>query len=141
MRIYLIGSLRNPISKSLANKLRREGHDIFDDWSAVGPEADDWWMKYEKARGNTYKQALDGYAAKHVYEFDKHNIDQSQVGLLVLPAGKSAHLELGYMIGCGKPGIIYYEDEPERWDVMYQFASKICIGMAELHQALRELKK
>ena len=45
------------------------------------------------------------------------------IAVLVLPAGKSGHLELGYMIGSGKRGYILFDDDVEdcRWDVMYQF--------------------
>jgi nucleoside 2-deoxyribosyltransferase len=43
----------------------------------------------------------------------------------VMPAGKSGHIELGYAVGQGKPGYILLEKEPERWDLMYAFATKI----------------
>jgi nucleoside 2-deoxyribosyltransferase len=40
-----------------------------------------------------------------------------------MPAGKSGHLELGYVSGKGKPTYVLFDHEPERWDVMYQFAT------------------
>jgi hypothetical protein len=40
-----------------------------------------------------------------------------------MPAGKSGHLELGYMLGQGKRGYVLFDKEPERWDIMYQFAT------------------
>jgi nucleoside 2-deoxyribosyltransferase len=49
-----------------------------------------------------------------------------------MPAGKSAHLELGYMIGRGKPCFVLFDEEPERWDVMYQFATAVCFSYEEL---------
>ncbi len=51
-----------------------------------------------------------------------------QAGVLVLPAGKSGHLELGYLIGQGKPAYIWMPEEPDRWDVMYRFADAVFIG-------------
>jgi hypothetical protein len=54
---------------------------------------------------------------------------------LILPAGKSGHLELGYMIGKGKLGYILLED-PDRWDVMYQFSSGVFYELDELIQEL-----
>ena len=129
--IYLIGSLRNPKIIEIALKLRAAGHEVFDDWISAGPEADDYWQKYETAKGNNYKQGLAGYAAKHVYEFDKFHLDRNDIAILVLPAGKSGHLELGYMIGKGKPGYILLED-PDRWDVMYQFATGVYYELDEL---------
>lgn len=123
-KIYLIGSLRNPLVPEYANKLREKGHTVFDDWYAAGPEADDYWQKYETERGHNYAEALDGYAAKHVFYFDKHHLDSNDKAVLVLPAGKSGHMELGYFMGTGKPGYILFDDDVEncRWDVMYEFA-------------------
>lgn len=135
--IYLIGSLRNPQIGEIAAKLRAAGHEVFDDWYAAGPEADDYWQKYEIAKGNNYKQALQGYAAKHVFSFDKHHLDRCDLAILALPAGKSAHLELGYIVGKGKPGYILL-DSPDRWDVMYQFANGVFYTVEEI---VEELKK
>ena len=135
--IYLIGSLRNPKIIEIAEKLRAAGHEVFDDWYAAGPEADDYWQKYETAKGNNYKQGLQGYAAKHVYEFDKYHLDRNDIAVLALPAGKSGHLELGYVIGTGKPGYILLED-PDRWDVMYQFAAGVFYSVEDLVNELKE---
>jgi len=65
-RVYLIGSLRNPNIPVVAGLLRAEGYDVFDDWFAAGPEADDHWMAYEKQRGRTYDLALKGHAAQRL---------------------------------------------------------------------------
>jgi len=137
--LYLIGSLRNEKIPHLAKKLREATKlEIFDDWFSPGPEADDFWRDFEKVRGSSYKEALNNWAAKHVYHFDKEHIDRSDFGILVMPAGKSGHLELGYMIGKGKTCYILFEEEPERWDVMYQFAKDIFFNVDEL---IAQLKK
>jgi len=138
-QIYIIGSLRNEKIPHIAKQLRELGFDVFDDWFSPGPEADEFWRKYEQIRGSTYKQALSNWAGKHVFEFDKFHIDRSHIGVLIMPAGKSGHLELGYMIGQGKPGFIFFEEEPERWDVMHQFATEICVTMDELKKELKKL--
>jgi hypothetical protein len=119
--IYLIGSLRNPQVPVIAEKLRYAGLDVFDDWFAAGPEADDKWRDYERGRGRSFKEALRGYAARNVFRFDRTHLERARAVVLVLPAGKSGHLELGWALGKGKPGFILV-DSPERWDVMYQFA-------------------
>lgn len=124
MKIYLVGSLRNPLIPAIASELRDEGHEVFDDWYAAGPEADDYWQKYEKGRGRSYAEALDGFAAEHVFQFDRYHLNQAQAVVLVLPAGKSGHLEFGYCVGQGKPGFILLDKEPERYDVMYRFAKQ-----------------
>lgn len=135
MKIYVIGSLRNPKVLEISNKFREKGFDVFDDWMAAGPEADDYWQKYETQRGHTYKEALAGYAATHVFEFDKKHLDASDAVVLVLPAGKSGHLELGYCIGRGVPGYILLEESPQkemRYDVMYKFAKTVCYNVDEI---------
>lgn len=142
-RLYVIGSLRNPNVPKIAAVLRSKGFFVFDDWYAAGPEADDYWQKYEKAKGHTFPQALAGKAATNVYRFDKANLDASDAGVLVMPGGKSAHLELGYLVGTGKPGYILLEKEPDRFDVMYKFATAVCIGTKDLLHVLsaRHLQK
>lgn len=121
--LYLIGSLRNERVPELAKQLRRELSDVevFDDWYAAGPEADDCWKEYETSRQRDYISALSGHAARHVFEFDKYHIDRCTHALLVLPAGKSGHMEIMYaQYGSGaKTAILLAEDV--RWDVMYQF--------------------
>jgi hypothetical protein len=123
-KIYLIGSLRNERVPLVSAELRRSGHAVFDDWFAAGPEADDCWQRYETQRGRTYSEALAAPHAQDVFDFDKRHLDAQDTAVLLMPAGKSGHLELGYMIGCGKQGFILIEGPmPERYDVMYNFAS------------------
>ena len=143
--IYLIGSLKNQKIPVIAQQLRDElGFEVFDDWFSPGPEADDFWRNYEKTRGSTYKQALNNYAGKHIFEFDDYHVERADIGVMIMPAGKSGHLELGVMMGSGKPGFVYFEEEPERWDIMYQFAMKsggdICFNFDELKEKLLKLK-
>jgi nucleoside 2-deoxyribosyltransferase len=148
--IYLIGSLRNQRIIEIAEALRRLGYDVFDEWIAVGPEADEYWQRYERARGRTYVEALSSYHAKHVFDFDKYHLDRADIVILVMPAGKSAHLELGYAIGRGKRGYILLEkdfDEQEniRFDIMYGFAHGVFYDLAsliaDLEQPAREEPK
>jgi nucleoside 2-deoxyribosyltransferase len=135
-KIYLIGSLRNPEIPRIGNYLRELGFEVFDDWFAGGKIADDEWQAYEQLRGRPYDVALRGHAAQHVYNFDLEHINSSDIGLLALPAGKSGHLELGYMIGQGKPGYVLFDKEPERWDVMYNFATAVSFDLKHLGQLL-----
>lgn len=130
--IYLIGSLRNPKIPEIANKLRSEGFEVFDEWFSAGKDADDHWQAYEIARGHTFKQALEGYPAWHVFNFDKEHLDRASIVVLILPAGKSGHLELGWALGQGKKGYIVYGKEPDRYDVMYRFADGVFTTVEEL---------
>ena len=139
MKVYIIGSLRNPDIRGIGCILRASLPQaiIFDDWHAAGPEADDHWKAYEQERGRTYLEALKGEAARNVFAFDKRHLDEATHIVLVLPAGKSGHLELGYASGQGKRTFVLL-DEVERWDVMYQFATAVVEDINALTHALLE---
>ena len=136
IRVYLIGSLRNRERvQSVAEAVRGKGYEVFDDWLAPGPEADDQWKEYEEARGRTYEEALEGWAARQVFSFDHYHIRRSNIGILVLPCGKSGHMELGYMLGLGKQAYVLM-DQPDRWDVMYKFATRVFFSQDALLEGL-----
>lgn len=139
-KIYIIGSLRNPAIPEIGNRLRQELPDteVFEDWYSAGERADDHWKEYEQGRGHTYEEALEGYAARHVFEFDKHHLDTCDAAILVLPAGKSGHLELGYVAGRGKWTAILLDADYDRWDVMYAFADKVTRDLDDILDGLKE---
>lgn len=130
--IYLIGSLRNPKIAEIGRAMRKHEIDVFDSWFAAGPIADDSWRDYERSKGISYWDAIQGIAAQHVFNFDKKWLDKCDAAVLVYPAGKSAHMELGYIIGQGKPGYILMEEDQERWDVMLGFATDIFMSVDEM---------
>jgi len=135
--IYLIGSLKNKQVPLVAKELRELGFEVFDDWYAPGPNADDHWRDFEKVRGSTYKEALNNHAATHIYHFDKKHLERCDIVVMLMPCGKSGHLELGYAAGKDKKTFIVFEEEPERWDVMYQFADEVFFSLDELKKQLR----
>jgi hypothetical protein len=126
MKVYLIGSLSNQNIPKLANLIEEAGHKVFADWYSPGPDADTFWREYEQERGREFVAALNGPHAQQVFDLDKRWLDWCEVGILALPAGRSAHLELGYLIGGGKRGYILLEEpNPARWDVMYRFTGGV----------------
>ncbi len=137
MKIYLIGSLRNPQIPAIAARFRQVGFDVFDDWFAAGPNADDHWRDYERGRGHSFAEALNCYAAGHVFAFDLFHLTQADAVVLISPAGKSAHLELGWALGRGKHGYIVCAD-PERYDIMYKFATGVCADVGSCIDAIRK---
>ena len=134
--IYIGGALANPDIVRLTKVLLDAGHVAFSEWYTPGKEADVLWRDYELALGFDYRAALARPAAKNTFNFDRSHIDLCDVFIMVLPCGKSAHLELGYAIGKGKTGIIYMPEQPDRWDVMYGFANGIVYNDAELFEFL-----
>ena len=139
--IYLIGALKNEIRiPEIGNELRAEGYDVMDEWITPGEPADTNWQRYEKIRGRTYEKALRGRAATNIFLFDSAYIEMSDAVVMVAPCGKSGFIELGYARGLGKKTFILMEEEPERYDVMTNFADKICYSLDELKQELKKLK-
>lgn len=136
--VYVIGSLRLDYVREFSEHLRAEGYDVFDDWHAAGPQADDIWQEYEQFRGHSYLEALEGYHAKHAFALDLSHLNRAQIGVLLTPAGKSAHLELGYLLGQRKRGYVLFDKEPERWDLMYQFATGIFMDKNKLFAELKQ---
>ena len=135
--IYLIGSLKNPEIPKIAERLRQQlGVEVFDSWYSPGPEADDFLRDHLRFRGLSYPEAMEEHAVRHIFEFDKTHIDRADTVVLVMPAGKSGHLELGYAIGKGKKGYILFDKEPERFDVMHRFADKVFLSIEDLIKQL-----
>lgn len=137
-KVYLIGALANRSIISLSNNIRQLGYDVFDDWISPGPQADEFWQEYEAERGRTYKEALNGHHADTVFDYDVRHLHEADIVVMVLPCGKSAHLELGWAIGQGKVGYVLFDEEPERYDLMYRFADDIFFSRDELLLALEE---
>ena len=136
--VYVAGSMRErPRILMVSDRLTRAGFDVFNDWIMPGEQTDEKWQEFEQAQGKTYLQAIEGPHAADVFEFDKAYLDQSDAFVLVYPAGKSGHTELGYMCGSGKPSFILLDAEPARWDVMLKFADGITLDLEELVEMLK----
>lgn len=135
--VYVIGSLRNPYIPEVAHALRqKEGREVFDNWYAAGPDADDHWRDYHRTRGHGLVDALGSPEARNAYDLDRRWLNRCQAAVLVLPAGRSGHLELGYVVGQMKPGFILLDGEPDRYDLMYNFATQVVRNLKELEHAL-----
>jgi len=135
--VYLAGSLRNPAIPEISRSLGQT-FDVFSEWYAAGPEADDHWKSYHQSMGHSYSEALRKPSSINTFWFDRRNMENSRSMVLVLPAGKSGHLELGYFVGLGRPGFILLEEEDGRWDVMYQFATGVTHDLDDLSKMIRE---
>jgi nucleoside 2-deoxyribosyltransferase len=140
MLVYIVSSLKNKDAViALANELEAQGIDPFMDWLCPGPDADDFLRDYYKARRKGYKETLRCAAAQNIYKFDKKWMDRSDAVVMVMPCGKSAHVELGYAVGRDKPTYILFDAEPERVDVMHNYATDVFFTKDELFKTLRDL--
>lgn len=144
MKIYLAGSLANDKIKALGTMLREsiDSIHVFDAWAAAHPEADECWRKYSKeSRDQTFGRAIRDHAGSQVFNFDRLNLLAADVLVLVLPCGKSGHLEAGYIAGLreagfGKKVLAYVGDDPDRYDVMYAFFDQIITNEEHLRREL-----
>jgi hypothetical protein len=140
--IYLMGSLKNPKVPDIANALRKNGFDVFDEWFAAGPSADKHWKAYAQGRGLNYRDALSLPFVETAYGFDWNHLVMCKAGVLVMPAGKSAHIELGLYRGWGKPCWMLHEGEPqgEDWELMPKIATGMAYSVEELVAMLTNYK-
>lgn len=82
---------------------------------------------------------LEDERSQKAFQEDKNWLDWADVCLLILPAGKSSHLEAGYAKGCGKKLIIYQDEFPKgSFDVMYGFADLLSDDPVEVARYLSE---
>jgi len=131
--VYLISSLKNNKQVHCVHKTLEElGYEVFSDWLSAGPDADDYLRDYYRERGFNYRQIMKSYSAQQIFKYDKYHLDRCDCAIMVMPAGKSGHLELGTVIGSGKPGYILFDSEPERVDIMHGFATGIFLSMEEM---------
>ncbi len=139
MKVYLVGSLHNPYIPLLGSTLRAYGYDVFDDWHGAGPDADKFWQDYETRRGRRYADALRSPHARAIVTLDQDNLIASDIVVLVLPAGKSGHMELGFGVGRGKQTHIVLDPRADPpWDVMYGMADHVWPSPAEFVQYMKE---
>lgn len=80
---------------------------------------------------STYLDMLDHPRAVEGYESDFAAMNRADTFVMVLPCGKSAHLELGWAVGAGKRTAILCEDpiEPE---LMYRMVDFIAPSLPDL---------
>lgn len=138
-KLYIIGSLRNTYIPILENAIRKNCPTVepFAEWYGAGPEADDAFKEYNKGRGLSYREALRTDAARHIFDFDKHHLDDSDGAILVMPAGRSCHIEAGYTSKTKPVYLLYPDGEPDdRYDIMVQFFKEIFYSEEELLEYL-----
>lgn len=138
MKIYIASSWKNEgLVLSLAKLFRTWGHEVdcFADvstgryvfhWSEIGDR-------------NSFDAIsfLNGPQAKKAFAQDKAKLDWADCVVLVLPSGRSAHLEAGYAKGQGKKLYIIGDFPKGEFDVMYGFADGMYREILELQDVLQ----
>lgn len=143
MKIYIASSWRNELYQATCDHLRVEGHDILD-WRDIKKGGGFGWHEVtntpaDKLTGPEYRdQVLTHPRAQRGFNFDYGYMQEADVCVLLLPCGRSAHLEAGWFAGAGKPLIIFipHFDTPE---LMYKLANTIALTIDEVIATLRKL--
>jgi hypothetical protein len=143
-RIYVASSWRNTHQPAVVARLRMAGHEVYDfrnppngvpgfAWSEIDPNWKAWSAEDYRRLLTTHPIAARGFVT------DLRGMQWADTCLLVLPCGRSAHLEAGWFCGAGKRCIILTRDgeEPE---LMALLATDICISIDEVLLALAEQK-
>lgn len=141
MRLYVASSWRNLLQPDVVKALREAGHEVYDfrnpepgnhgfAWSEVDPDWRNWTPE-------KFLAGLGHPTAERGFELDMKGLNWSEGTVLVLPSGRSAHLEAGYAAGQGKPVFILLDPmfEPE---LMYKMAATIVTSIPELLKALAD---
>lgn len=135
-RIYVASSWRNPDQPAVVEILRAGGHEVYDfrhpepgdngfHWSEIDPH----WQAWSPSE---YVEALDHPVAMAGFGKDFAAMEWADVFVLVLPCGRSAHLELGWAVGMGKATAIYLDDDGFEPELMYRMVNHLATDMGDL---------
>lgn len=141
-RVYAASSWRNPHQPRIVPVLRAAGHEVYDfrnpfngrpgfAWSDIDPDWQGWSAARYRELLTTSPIAAAGYVS------DLRAMEWADTCLLILPCGRSAHLEAGWFTGRGKRCLILTQDgeEPE---LMALLATDICISINEVIERLKQ---
>ena len=141
MKIYVASSWRNIHQPAMVECLRASGFDVYDfknphegnygfGWIETGIHGDPLYL-------NDLKNALSTETARAGFNNDSDAMNWADVCVLVLPCGRSAHLEAGWFMGRNKPVIIFGVDKVEP-ELMYLLGDNQPAAMYENFSAVVE---
>jgi hypothetical protein len=148
VKLYVASSWRNERRQQLTvDVLQVSGHEVYDfihppggdhlgfSWAEVDPAWRSWTP-------GPYFEALQHPIAQAGFDSDFGAMQWADAGVLLLPCGRSAHLEAGWFVGAGKPLWIVL-DETEfpapggsNPELMYKMASGIVLEPEDLPELI-----
>ena len=134
---YVASSWRNPLHTAVCAALRSVDLDHYDfkdsegfHWSEVMPSYLPG-VQNQHIPMEEYLEALQHLRAQAGFARDWEAMQAADTFILVLPAGRSAHLELGWAMGQDKHTAILLED-PIVPDLMYKMADYLAPSLLDL---------
>lgn len=134
--IYVASSWRNLLQEGVVHTLRAAGFEVYDfknppdntgfHWREVSLPHDN-----DTADMREYLQALEHPRSIEGYNADFDAMKNADTFVLVLPCGRSAHLELGWAVGAGKKTAILLED-PCTPELMYKMVDYLAPSLFDL---------
>ena len=135
MRIYVASSWRNKTQPGVVASLRLDGHEVYDfrnprpgehgfHWSEIDPDYGYWTAAQ-------FRDSLRSPIARAGFASDFDAMRWAEAVVLILPCGRSVHLELGWAVGAGKRTalLLDHENEPE---LMYSMVDHLSTTLANL---------
>lgn len=132
-RIYLASSWRCPTQPDVLAALGAEGHEVYDFRNpAPGNTGFSWRQAGDVSAPGPFLQTLKSDVAAHGFRLDKAAMDWADTCVLLLPCGRSAHLEAGYMAGEGKDVFVLLSEDKFEPELMYLLCTAITDSLDEL---------
>lgn len=141
LKIYLASSWRNKHFENLLNVLRMQGYETYDFKHPENNEISGFsWDKvdkdYEQWTCREFKENLHHPAAVKAFEKDFHAMQEADCCVLLLPCGRSAHSEAGWMKGHGKKVFVLDLSEKPTPELMYQMFDMYVTRPIDLIEAI-----
>ena len=141
MKLYIASSWRNPYYPSVVTALREAGHDVYDfrnppsgghgfKWSMIDENYMEWTPEQYR------EQLMTNPLVQQQLKNDVEALKSCNACVLVLPCGRSAHTEAGWMAGASKKVLVYIPETQEP-ELMYGLFDGICTTMEELVNCLQ----
>lgn len=134
-KVYVASSWRNYFQGPVVHTLRAAQFEVYDfknppngkpfSFDQVGLHGDDPIAPSE------YLEVLATERAQEGFNSDFGAMQEADIFVLVLPCGRSAHLELGWAVGAGKRTAVLLDD-PCTPDLMYQMVDHISPNTMDL---------
>ena len=138
-KIYVASSWRNKYYPEVVEALRAKGHEVYDfrnpphggngfRWTDIDEKALEWSF-------DEYSEGLHHPKAERQFKADMEALEWADTCVLVLPSGRSAHTEAGWMAGAGRRVFVYIPEmqEPE---LMYKLFDGVAGSMEDLLEAI-----